>query len=213
MFFASWGAHSEVKDLGPCGVYHCTKCDKDGEFHALLTYRVRHAYWLFRWVTGKQRHTACGNCGSVYQAEQASFGEQAERDAIPFMDRRGWTIGAGIIGSLGVAGAMAAAADTRQNAASISAPHVGDIYEVNTAHLMEKPDRPNMFSAMRVLEVHGGDVSVQVGKSYFESLNGVQRDVREGRTSEPAYYMNDAIVIKSADLKRFYDDGTIADVD
>ena len=48
MFFISWGAHSEVKDLGSCGVYHCGRCGMDSEFRALLSYRVRHAYWIFR---------------------------------------------------------------------------------------------------------------------------------------------------------------------
>ena len=156
---------------------------------------------------------ACGNCGCLYPAEQASFGEQAERGAIPFMDRRGWTIGAGALGSLVVLGSVAAATDSGQNEAFLAAPHVGDVYEVNTANLMTEPDSPTMYSAMRVVEVQRGDITLQMGKTYFEDLGGVQQDVREGLVLNADYYMADKFVFPRADLQAYYQNSTIVDVE
>src|SRR6185503_11682998 len=111
----------------------------------------RHVYWLFRWTTDRTLYRMCGNCLGVEYLEEQAVQPAAVKSAIPFMDRRGWTIGAGIIASLFGLGTIAAAADSSENQAFLQAPHAGDVYEVDLARMIDKPEKPVMYSAMRVV--------------------------------------------------------------
>ena len=134
----SWGSRGGVKELGSCGQRSCPSCQKDSEFAGLVTYTVRHVYWLFRWVTGRKFHMQCTNCGAAFPADSGDFDSAAASKAIPIMDRRGWMFGTGAIGSLVVAGSIAAAADSRNDRAALLAPQQGDFYEMDLARSLDQ---------------------------------------------------------------------------
>ena len=211
MFF-NWGSRGAVSDLGPCGQRSCAACEKDSEFSGLVSYTVRHVYWLIRWVTGRTFHMQCNNCGVTYRAEAADFDSAVVKRAIPIMDRRGWVFGAGAIGSLAVAGSFAAAADSNADQAAIIAPQQGDFYEIDLARLVKVPQEPVMWAVLRVNRVENGTVSLLMPHNFYDQLRGAQRDLDGGATLEPAYFTAETMDVTIAELKGLQDDGTLADV-
>jgi hypothetical protein len=211
MFFLSWGRWSKFVSLGSAGVRHCDACGKDSEFQAFVNYTVRHIYWLFRWVTAREPQVACGNCGATYWGDDV-VDDAAAKKAIPFLDRRGWTLGAGAIASLFGLGAVATAADNRDNVAFIQTPHAGDLYEVDAAQMSSKPEAPIMYSVLRVTDVEDDKITVQMASRYYEDLRGVQRDVDGGDAARDDYYSPERGMISKASLNKMYNDGVIKDV-
>ena len=212
MFFISWGSRGALAEIGPAGVHHCTRCGHDAHFTQMLLYRIRHVWWIFRWVTNKVAFLQCSNCGSEYMADLSDFDPQAVRTAISFWDRRGWTIGVGAIASVFALGSIAAAADSAADKGYVQAPHVGDIYETDMARMMKNPEAPTMLSALRVTKVEGGKVEVELGKLYYADTRGLDRDVNTGKTANEDYYSGDRMSIPIAELSRLYADGVVQDV-
>lgn len=210
--FISWGSSGKVASLGDAGVRHCTSCDKDAYFSKMLVYRVRHVYWLFRWVTDRSPYVVCGNCGSQYATDDSDIPPHEASAAIPFVDRRGWTIGAGAIASLVGLGAIASAANTANNTAYVQAPKVGDIYEADMARLVKTPEKPEMLTAMRITAIKDGVAQVEVANLYYTDWRGVDRDIDSGKASSESYYAPDRLAIPVAALKKMYEDGVVHDI-
>ena len=211
MFFISWGKWEKLKHIGSAGVRHCDRCGQDSEFQSFVSYTVRHIYWLFRWITGHESQMACGNCGAIFWGDEV-VDSAAAKKAIPFFDRRGWTLGAGAIASLFGLGAIASAQDNADNSTYIQTPHAGDLYEVDMAKLSTKPEAPVMYSVMRVTDVKDQTVTVQLASRYYEDMRGVDRDVRDGATARADYYSPEQEVMPRPVLAKLYHDGVISDV-
>jgi hypothetical protein len=211
MFFVSWGSSQKASHLGSAGFRHCDRCGQDSEFQLFVTYTVRHIYWLFRWVTGRETQMACGNCGSTYPGDEA-VDDAAASNAIPFFDRRGWTLGAGAIASLFGLGAVASAQNSSQDSSFIEAPMAGDLYEVDVAKMSDAPEAPVMYSVMRVTGVGKQTVTVQLAAGYYDRLGGVLRDVSDGTARRDNYYAPEQAEIPRATLVQMYQDGVISDV-
>jgi hypothetical protein len=212
MFFISWGSKGAIADVGTAGILHCNRCEHDAPFSKMIAYRIRHIYWLFRWITDKTPYLLCGNCGAEHLADHESFDSQEVRAAIPFWDRRGWTVGLGAIGSVFALGSIAAAADSAADRGYVQAPHVGDIYETDIAQLLKNPEAPSMLSAMRVTGVKGDAVEMEVATTYYTDWRGVDRDINNGKAASHDYYATDRLVLPVASLKRMHDDGVVHDI-
>lgn len=212
MFFISWGSRGGVADAGSAGCRHCNHCDQDSAFSRIVQYRVRHIYWIFRWVTDVTPFHLCGNCGGAHQADDADHGSKEVRKAIPAWDRLGWAVGAGGIAAIVATGSIAAASDNASNKMQVATPQVGDIYEVDIAQLMTRPEATHMYSTMRVTGVHGDKVEVELAKGYYDRWRGVDKDLSSGRAADADYYAPDKLEIPSAEIHNMYDAGTIHDV-
>ena len=154
----------------------------------------------------------CNNCGATYPADSADFDPAAAKRAIPIMDRRGWLFGAGAIGSIAVAGSIAAAADSRADLAALIAPQSGDFYEIDLARLSKVPQEPVMWAVLRVDKVENGTVSLLMPHKFHDQLRGVQRDVDDGAIRQPDYFTAETMNVPIDLLKRLQDDGTLSDV-
>ncbi len=212
MFFISWGSRGELVEVGPGGLRHCTACDKDSWFTKMLAYRVRHIYWIFRWVTDRTPYMICGNCGAAHGAEEGDHNSPEATKAIPKFDRLGWLFGVGGIGALIATAGVAGAADTAKDQAQIAAPKVGDVYEADLAKLMTKPDAPVMYSAMRVVKIDAKGVELELAKTYYNDMRGVDRDMNDGKAMDEAYYAPDHLVVPKDALAKMYFDGVVTDV-
>ncbi|MGN6818420.1 MAG: hypothetical protein ACTHJR_07080 [Sphingomonas sp.] len=212
MFFISWGSRGALAEVGPGGLRHCTACGKDSWFTKMLAYRVRHVYWLFRWVTDRTPYMICGNCGAAHGAEEGDHNSPEATQAIPKFDRMGWLFGLGGIGALIATGSVAAAAGSAANRSEIAAPQVGDVYEVDLARISSKPEAPVMYSAMRVVKVSGAEVEVELAKGYYNDSRGVDRDMAAGRTSDEAYYATEHLAVPRKALAKMYEEGVLTDV-
>jgi hypothetical protein len=213
MFFISWGSSSALAQVGDSEIMHCSRCQADTNWSTMIEYTVRHVYWLFRWTTDRTYYRMCGNCLGAEYLDEKVVRPEAVKAAIPFLDRRGWTIGAGAIASLFGLGSVAVAQDASQNQAFLQAPRTGDVYEVDLARMLDKPEKPVMYSAMRVVAVQPDAVEVEVADLFYEDLRGVQRDVRERKTDYPGYYNPERLKIAKAELNRMQSEGVIVDVE
>jgi hypothetical protein len=211
--FISWGSHGELAQVGDSEIMNCSRCEADTNWSTMISYTVRHAYWLFRWTTDRTLYRMCGNCLGIEYLEDQAVQPAAIKAAIPFMDRRGWTIGAGIIASLFGLGTIAAAADSSENQALLQAPRAGDVYEVDMARMLDKPEAPVMYSAMRVVDVKADSVEVEIANLYYDERRGVDRDVIERKTAYPGYYRPEHLKLDKASLKLMHANGVIFDVE
>jgi hypothetical protein len=211
--FITWGSHGELAQVGDSEIMNCSRCEMDTNWSTMVSYTVRHVYWLFRWTTGRTLYRMCGNCLGTEYLEDKTVQPGAVKAAIPFMDRRGWTIGAGIIASLFGLGTIAVAQDSSENQAFLQAPRAGDVYEVDLARMVDKPEAPVMYSAVRVVGVQPDAVELEVAQTFYDDLRGVQRDVRERKTSYPGYYHPERMKIAKAALSRMQAEGVIIDVE
>lgn len=212
MFFISWGSRGGFAEVGPAGLRHCAYCDKDSYFTRMVAYTVRHVYWLFRWVTGKTPYLVCGNCGAEHSDDEMHEAHKDVAKAIPAFDRRGWLVGLGGIGALVATGSIAAASNAATDKTYIAAPQVGDLYEIDVAGLMQRPDAAQMYTAARVVKVASDSVEIEVGTLYYTDWRGVDRDLREGKTSAASYYGGDHATLKRAQVEAMFNDGTLHDV-
>ena len=212
MFFISWGSRGALSEVGPAGLRHCTACGQDSWFTKMLAYRVRHIYWLFRWVTDRTPYMICGNCGAAHGADEGDHNSPEATKAIPAFDRMGWLFGLGGIGALIATGWVAAAAGSAANRSEIAAPQVGDVYEADLAKMSSKPEAPVMYSALRVVKVNPSDVELEMAKGYYNDSRGIERDMNVGKTSDESYYAPDHLVVPKAALTKMFDDGIVTDV-
>ena len=212
MFFLSWGTKDAIAELGPAGLRHCPVCEHEASFTRRVAYRIRHAYWLFRWTTGRTLFDSCDRCGAGQGVDPAEVAKADVRAAIPFWDRRGWTIGVGAIASLVGVGAIASAQDSRATDAYLAAPRVGDVYVADIARLMAKPDAPVMISAMRVTRVAVDSVELEPSTLYYRDSRGIDRDHSSGKTAQQGYYAKDRLVVRLDGLKKMRSDGIVSDV-
>jgi hypothetical protein len=212
MFFISWGARGKVAQVGSAGVRHCHYCDKDAYFTRVVQYTVRHVYWVFRWVSSRTPFLICGNCGGAHASDYEDNDLPEVRQAIPQWDRRGWLAGVGGIAAIVATGTLAVAADHQSDRNYVATPHVGDVYETDFARLVEKPERPEMYTAMRVTRVSGGQVEVEIAKTYYEDSRGVDRDINNGAAAAPGYYDSERKVFAQSAIQKMFDDGVVSDV-
>ena len=213
MFFISWGKQGKIAQVGDSQIMSCSNCQVDTYWTTMVEYTVRHIYWLFRWTTGRTLYRMCGNCHGVEYLENKAVGPKAVKAAIPFMDRNGWTIGAGIIASLFGLGTIAAAQDVSENRAILQTPRAGDIYEVDLARMTDRPEAPVMYSAIRVVDVNRDSVEVQLADLYYTERQGVDRDVLDGKAKNAGYYRPERLKLDKAALNRMQADGVIFDVE
>ena len=201
-----WGARSERATVGSAGLLHCNVCDKDSVFSRVVTYRVRHAYWVFRWATNRQLHLVCGNCGAP-AIDDGDVRAPEVVKAIPAFDRRGWLIGAGILASLIVVIAVAGASMNAANRDYAAQPQAGDVYETNIARIVDRPEAPEMFGAIRVVAVKGDAVELELPEASYNKRRGVDRDIRSGALARPGYFRPEHMTVPRAELARMYADG------
>jgi hypothetical protein len=178
----------------------------------MVAYRVRHIYWIFRWVTERVPYMICGNCGAEHSADEGDYDSPETKGAISKWDRLGWAIGAGGIGALIATGSVAMAFDKAANQTEIATPRIGDVYETNLAKLVTKPEAPVMFGAMRVVKVSATEVELEVSNTYYTDSRGVERDMREGKTADESYYGGNHLNVPKASLEKMYADGAVTDV-
>ena len=206
-----WGARGEAAQVGAAGRFHCNACGKDGSFTRVVSYRVRHAYWLFRWMTGRQLHLVCDNCGASAMDDMAVGAPEVTR-AIPAFDRRGWLAAPALLASLVVIGSIGAAADRAADRGYLARPRVGDIYEVDIARRLGRPEAPVMFTALRVAALRGDQVELEMGNGYYAERRGVDRDIDTGAITRPGYFVGERMMMPKAALAKMYADGVAVDV-
>jgi hypothetical protein len=208
-----WGSSGKFFNLGSLGNRPCGTCEKDRNFSLMLAYRVHHLWFFLRWITGKTYTVACDICGHGHVADAKEIESVADKHPVPWFDRFGWTIGAGLVGLIAVVGVVGDKQNKAEDAGFLMAPHVGDIYKVDFAKMVTKPEAPVMYSAMRIREVGKDTVTFDLSKGYFDRLKGIDSDFNLRKVDAADYYGGDPVTIPTAALSKFRDEGTIMDIE
>jgi hypothetical protein len=217
-----WGSSGKSNTIGDAGTRNCNVCGQTRPFYYMVTYTVRHIWYLIRWTTGRKYFQLCSTCHNGLPVEQSEIeaknltGEKA-KNHIPFFDRMGWAIGLGVIALLVVFAGIAGNADKKEEALMIAAPKAGDIYTVNVEKFvggdqMESNSVGGDYGAFRVAEVKGDIVVLDVPKLVFSRAGGVRKDISNGKAAANDYYDGKMDVPVTA-MVQFAKDGAINDID
>jgi len=214
MFFIWWGSRVYQRVFGEQEVHHCDICREQRMFRNVVTYKVWHIWWIFRWVSEKHFARVCTVCNNGQKIDEKDVLPKGAKSPIPFVDRMGWAFGVGGIAALVAMGGIASANQSRNEAEWLSKPAVNDIYEVDLTKLLRNPDKSEMFSSLEVVRVSGDSIDVRVPKTYFDQQRGISDAVSNGEARKPGFYVDGKILsFKIADLQKMHDDGTILAVD
>jgi hypothetical protein len=216
-----WGSGGKSVDAGDAGNQACAVCKENRPFRYLLTYTLRHIWYLIRWSTGQRYYKVCGVCNNAFESEAPVVqsagvdGGARPKSPIPLFDRWGWAMGLGVIGLLFAGIMVSANADRNADALLIAKPQKGDLYRVD----MDKIAGPNeakgalgkAYGIVRVAEVGAQTVILDVPKIVYNKFGGTFDDVR-GPAKADAYY--EGQMLKTVpDLVSLQASGTIQSVD
>jgi hypothetical protein len=212
-FFISWGSRTYQRLFGAPEQHHCDICKEDRTFRNVVTYKVYHILWLFRWVVYRSYARVCMICRNGPQLPASQFEVKGAVSPIPFMDRMGWTVGVGGVAALALMGFVAISNETQADAAALARPAAGDVYEVDLAKLQVHPEAPEMYSTMLVTRVSADTVEVRLPKTYFNRMSGTSAAVSDGRAKSSAFYGDEVLTFKLASLPQMQKDSVILHVD
>jgi hypothetical protein len=208
-----WGSKGEAVNLGPQASRHCPTCEKERPFHVMLQYTVRHFWYVFKWVTGKQYALVCDVCQRGSQLDAKAVESKLAKSPIPFGTRWGWAF---LVGLLAIAGVFVAMDNSSRNSSReryVAAPQKGDLYVLNIASLLKAPQSKYMYAVIRVRGVRPDSVEFDVPSVYYSGASGATKDMRDGKVDQPDYYTAAPIVLTRADIARIDQEHAIHSID
>jgi hypothetical protein len=87
-----WGSFNKLLKLAYMEVMQCLPCKQARTFSLLVSYRVHHIWYLFRWPTRKTYRVTCQSCGTTTAISNEAAEAKLGRCGIPVFDRFGWAI-------------------------------------------------------------------------------------------------------------------------
>lgn len=208
-----WGAKSEVANLGPQASSHCPTCEKERPFHLMLQYTVRHIWYVFKWVTGKQYATVCDVCQRGNKLDTKVVEARLKKSPIPFGARWGWAFLAGMVAIAAVFGALDDSSRSTSREAYLAAPRKGDLYVVNVASLMKTPQSKYMYAVMRVRGVNADSVEFDAPSVFYDRASGPNKDMREGKVDQPGYFAPAPIALPRDEIARIHKEHAIHSIE
>jgi hypothetical protein len=208
-----FGSQSKAAVVANADEQFCKYCSGPRPFSVYLRYTVRHLYYLLRFVTGKTYTMACATCGEGETIDAKQFEATLEKSPISWFDRFGWTIAVGLLAFGVLAIILSSRQNDADNASFIAAPRAGDLYVLDLAQGVTNPERPQMYTLGRVTQVAGGNVTIELGRRYYNLESGVRDDIRERNYANPGYFGTDAETMPAAQLRTLQRDGALIDID
>jgi hypothetical protein len=175
-----WGSGRKQVRLRAAGTKPCTNCGTERSFSVLLSYSYAHLYYLFSWITRRAYLQVCDVCskGQTIAREEAEVG--LKEDPIPYLERSGWKIGAGILAAL--AAFLTLMPFITANA---QRPHVGDVYEA----LLDPRDgdAKNRYGLVRVESISDQSITLVSSREAYPDRKAVHAAFEARRWKETAY--------------------------
>jgi hypothetical protein len=208
-----WGAKSQVADLGPQGSRNCPTCEKERPFHLVLQYTVRHFWYVFRWVTGKQYAEVCHVCQRGDMLDAKLVESRLAKSPIPFGARWSWAFLVGLLGIALVFDVIGTSSRNTSREAYLAAPLAGDRYVVNVANLLKKPQSETLYGVLRVRAVNGSSVEFDAPTYFYPRASGPEKDIRDGKLDEPGYFSPAPIVLSKEQIARMHQEHAIYSIE
>lgn len=207
-----WGSKGEVADLGVQSSHHCPTCAAERQFRLMLSYKVHHIWYLFKWVSAKEYALVCEVCHRGEKLKTKDVEAKLPKSPIPWFSRFSWVGLAALVLAVGVVGTLDNSQRHEATATYLAAPAKGDLYVMNVASLMKSPQSSSMYGLLRLREVQGDQMLFDTPQVTYSKLKGATRDLREGRAGDAAYFSAEPIVLTKADMARLQQDGALHEV-
>ncbi len=199
-----WGSAGKAVDAGDAGTQYCEVCKENRTFRYLLTYKVRHIWYLIRWATSKNYYRTCQVCNNNFNsvapvASSAGVdGGSKPKSPIPFFDRWGWAIGLGVVAALLMSIIIAGNAENSADAKLIARPQVGDRYVVQIEKFAgettsDSPSSTN-YGIVRVAAVDDKSVTLDLPRMIWSKSSKLIGEIRNEAKMD-GYY--DGQMVKS----------------
>jgi hypothetical protein len=208
-----WGAKGEVANLGPQASRHCPTCEKERPFHVILQYTVRHIWYVFKWVTGKQYVLLCDVCQRGNKLDPKLVESRLTKPPIPFATRWGWAFLAGMVAIAAVFGVLDDSIRSTSREAYLAAPRKGDRYVVNVASLLKTPQSKYMYGVLRVRAVNAGSVEFDAPSIFYAGPTGPTKDIRDEKLDAPGYFSPAPISLSRDEIARIHKEHAIHSIE
>jgi len=208
-----WGAKSQVADLGLQASRHCPTCEKQRPFHLMLQYTVRHFWYVFRWVTGKQYAEVCNVCHRGDKLDAKVVESRMAKSPIPFGARWSWAFLVGMVAIALVFDVIDTSSRNTSREAYLAAPRAGDRYIVNVASLLKTPQSKYMYGVIRVRGVSGSSVEFDAPTFFYPGASGPEKDMRDGKLGQPGYFSPTPIVLSREEIARIHKEHAIYSIE
>jgi hypothetical protein len=208
-----WGSKGEVADLGPQHSQHCPTCEKERAFKLMLQYKVRHIWYVFKWVTDKQYAVVCEVCQRGQQLVAKTVEEKLGKSPIPFSSRWSWAFLVAIVAGVFVFGAVENGKRDDRTQALMAAPMASDMYVLNVASLLKSPESSYMYGVMRVRSVKGDLVEFDAPSVTYNKVSGATKDVRSGKAAGAGYFVPSPVVLSRGDIVDLQRKGAIHSIE
>jgi hypothetical protein len=216
-----WGSSGKAVDAGEAGTHYCEVCKEQRSFRYLVTYTMRHIWYLVRWSTGQKWFRTCQVCNNNFNSEapvapSAGIDEgKKPKSPIPAFDRWGWAFALGAFTLLVVFAVITGNAEDEADAKLLAAPKVGDRYVVKIEKFLGEPKSEtiinNNYGIVRVSAVDANGVTLDLPKMIWSRPSKLSREI-DSDAKLDSYY-NERIEMSVADLVALDKKGVIDNVE
>jgi len=205
-----FGTKGRIVDGTELNGHTCPACG-GSHFRTFGVLNYFHIYWIPTFLKSKQAGMECANCRQTllgdeipsHLAEQVRSGLFTTGRILPMFS------GAILIGLMVLTGIYYDRQFEAQEAAYIAAPAVNDYYVVDFTKIFVEADPEYKYGVMRVTDVDGQQVAMQVSDIAYDRASGASKDVREGKAAAAEYYSNETVYFDHGELLELRDDGAI----
>jgi hypothetical protein len=212
--FYIWGSGGGRAVASDGGMRMCPICDSAQAHDLVVTYRYWHFWYLISFVVTRTYSFVCRRCGNGVVAQPVEYRDKLDKDPIPFLRRRGWTIPVFALVPLIAFGMYASSEDSKKVAALLETPRVGDVYSVDLAHVSDSfGGKKHAYGDMKLLAIADGKARFTIAKEAWGKKYDLYQDERRNDIHSDDYYDSDDVVeLDLARLKALRVDGSLFDI-
>ncbi len=211
LFYGSGEGKSVMGDL-PEQI--CPSCGNRAARTAVCVWDYVHLWYLFNFITKRRYRTVCKGCGAVAEYDRADARAAGLSDRIPFMKRKGWMVGVGLIALIAFISVRVDAENRQRLQDMVSAPATGDIYKANLAKIPGSGYKPgkDMFGTLMLLESGGGDrFLVATSNTAWDKKKGLTRNMDDLEYSVSRLDNGEPLTLSREELAAYVESDVIYD--
>ncbi len=208
-----WGSSGESKALDHQEICRCPTCGGNQTFRLIVSYVVRHIWYICTWVTGEKYSLVCQQCSHSLPANAKEMKAKLRKNPIPMFSRYSWSgFVIAILALLGL-GIIISEIKSKEREAFFASPQVGDIYIANLASLMLEPDGSAHYAVMRIKSITPEEIEFQVPVYAYDKEKGAIQDKTKGKLSNPDYFKKETEFISKEKLNELKAMGGVKSID
>ena len=192
----------------------CPSCGNE-RFSTFGILRYFHLFWIPTFPTSRVVGVECAHCKKTLVGKELPKVLSKQIKSTVFNKKNTLPMFSGLIAiTLFVLFvAYSVQQDNIKEAAYIEQPAINDLYIVNFTKVFDDTDPDYSYGVMRVKYLSSSQVELQVSKIAYNKVSGVQKDIRNSKTTPDSYYDGDPLYIEIDKLKEMKESGAIYSID